>query len=157
VNVRFHVVGDGSEVSNLKKLVWDLRIDDSVFFHGFKTGKELDEFFDVCHIAVGSLGRDRTNMFETSDLKAREYCARGIPFVGSTTDRDFSMGFPYYDILGSNDHPIPIQRIIDFSRKVLADSHHHERMREYAENRLEWSVKMKKLLLFIQELLSERK
>jgi len=153
VNVRFHVVGDGSEVSNLKKLVWDLRIDDSVFFHGFKTGKELSEFFDKCHIAIGSLGIHRKGLTETSELKVREYCARGIPFVCSVPDSDFAEEFQYTLRVLSSEETIDIAGVISFAEKVCSDKTHSQRMREYAADNLCWSTKMTKVIEFCDRVL----
>jgi hypothetical protein len=71
----------GDEI-NLKNLASRLRINDHIIFHGFVHGKELDRLFEQNHIAVGSLGIHRIGLNQLSILKAREYCARGIPFGG---------------------------------------------------------------------------
>jgi len=153
VNVILHIVGDGSEVPNLKKLVWDLRIDDSVFFYGFKTDKELSEFFDKCHIAIGSLGIHRKGLTETSELKVREYCARGIPFVCSVPDSDFAEEFPYTLRVLSSEETIDIAALISFAEKICSDNTHSQRMREYAADNLCWSTKMTKVIEFCDRVL----
>jgi len=150
VNVRFHVVGDGSEIPNLKSLVADLKLENSVVFHGFKTGKELDSFFDKCHIAVSSLAIHRAGA--GSPLKSKEYCARGIPFVDSTTDEDFDPQFEFRMKIRSEENPINIEQIVEFAGRVLRDSDHHEKMRKYAIERLDWSIKMKRLKDFFEEI-----
>ena len=150
VDVRLHIAGDGSEVPNLKRLVADLELENSVVFHGFKTGKELDSFFDKCHIAVSSLAIHRAGA--GSPLKSKEYCARGIPFVDSTTDEDFDPQFEFRMKIRSEENPINMEQIVEFAGRVLRDSDHHEKMRKYAIERLDWSIKMKRLKDFFEEI-----
>jgi glycosyltransferase involved in cell wall biosynthesis len=154
VDVRLHIVGDGSELVNLKKLVTDLKLGDSVFFHGFKTGKELDAFFDKCHIAVGSVGAHRKGVTETSELKAREYCARGIPFFCSVPDADFPEDFPYALRVPSVEETIDMNKILTFVKSVCCDQRHPHIMREYALENLDWSIKMKRLVGFLERIIS---
>jgi len=152
VDLRLHVVGKGSEVTNLKKLVTDLKLENSVIFHGFRTGKELDGFFDKCHIGIGSLARHRTGMLETSELKAREYCGRGIPFICSVPDSDFAETYPYVMRVPSEEEPVDTTKIISFAKAVASDRKHPQLMRQYALENLDWSVKMKRLIQFLEEI-----
>ena len=153
-NVRLHIVGDGSEIPNLKKLVTDLKLGDSVFFHGFKTGEELDVLFDKCHIAIGSLGAHRKGLTETSELKAREYCSRGIPFFCSVPDADFPEDFPYALRVPSVEETIDMNKILTFVKSVCCDQRHPHIMREYALENLDWSIKMKRLVGFLERIIS---
>jgi len=155
--VRLHIVGHGSEISVLKKLVSTLALERSVLFHGFKTGEELDAFFDKCHIAVGSLGIHRKGLTETSELKAREYCTRGIPFFCSSPDADFSRDFPFLLLVPADESPIDLNIVSSFACKVLSDTEHSVKMREYAEENLDWSIKMKKIVEFIKNTLMHKK
>lgn len=156
MNVRLHVVGDGSEVPNLKKLVSDLELENSVMFHGFKMGKELDEFFDKCHIAIGSLGLHRIGVSEGSILKVREYCARGIPFIYGSMDKDFREGFPYLLNVPPDETPIDLDAVSSFAYRRLSDTEHSVKMREYAKENLDWLIKMKRLVEFMNEVLESK-
>jgi len=156
VNVRLHIVGDGSEVPNLKKLVSNLKLESSVVFYGFKTGKELDELFDKCHIAVGSLGLHRIGVSEGSILKVREYCTRGIPFIYGAMDSDFNEEFPYILRVPPDESPIDLNAVFSFAAVALSDTEHSVKMREYAEENLDWSIKMKKLIDFMNEILESK-
>jgi len=151
-NVILHIAGDGPELNNLKKLANELDIADRVVFHGFMMGKALDALFDKCHIAVGSLGIHRVGLREASILKAREYCSRGIPFIYGALDPDFSEDFPYILYCPADEYPIDIDQVLIFAQGVCADSDHPRKMREYAEEHLDWSVKMKKLKGFLEML-----
>jgi len=152
VDVRLHIAGDGSEVPNLKRLVADLELENSVVFHGFKTGEELDVLFDKCHIAAGSLAIHRAG--SGSPLKSKEYCARGIPFVDSAEDGDFHPEFPFRLKIDSSDCPLDIHQIIRFGESVLSDSDHPFKMREYAKENLDWKSKMKQLVDFLERVMT---
>ncbi len=154
LNVILHIVGDGEELPHLQKLAGDLGISDQVVFHGFVTGEPLDALFDLCHIAVGSLGIHRKGLTQTSELKGREYCARGIPYIIACADPDFPADFPYILHIPADESPIDIDQIAAFTKKAFSDPDHSERMRHYAVEYLDWSVKMKKLKDFIEVLTS---
>jgi len=152
LNIKLHIVGDGEDLLNLKKLSNDLEINDHIIFHGFTRGKKLDILFNQCHIAAGSLGIHRKGLTMTSELKSREYCSRGIPFIIACGDSDFPNDFPYILKLPSDENPINLEQVITFSYGISHDSDHPLKMRQYANENLDWSVKMKKLKGFIEDL-----
>jgi len=154
VNVRLNIVGNGSEILNLKKLVTDLKLENSVIFHGFKTGKELDESFDRCHIAVGSLAIHRAG--SGSPLKTKEYCARGIPFTDSTIDEDFEEHFAFRYLIESSENPIDMEETVSFANKVLEDPEHAIKMRNYAISNLDWNIKTKKIISFFEMVMNNK-
>ena len=153
--VVLHIAGGGAELSNLQKMANDLGIADQVVFHGFLTGNALDALFDQCHVAVGSLGIHRIGLKEASILKAREYCARGIPFIYGISDPDFTADFPYILHLPADESAIDIEKVLAFANKVCTDHEHPQKMRQYAEEYLDWSVKMKRLKGFLETLIGE--
>jgi glycosyltransferase involved in cell wall biosynthesis len=153
--VILHIAGNGSELSYLKKLANDLSITNQVVFHGFLTGNALNDLFDQCHIAVGSLGIHRIGLKEASTLKAREYCARGIPFIYGIPDLDFPEEFPFILHFPADDSPIDVEKVLAFAITISRDSDHPQKMRCYAEEHLDWSVKMKKLKDFLDTLVNE--
>lgn len=155
LRVVLHIAGDGPEMSSLKELTNNLGIVDQVVFHGFLTGKTLDSLFDQCHIAVGSLGIHRIGLREASILKAREYCARGIPFLYDVPDADFPSGFPYILRLPADESTINLEQVTSFVEEICADPNHPQKMRVYAEKHLDWSVKMKKLKIFLEATIDE--
>jgi len=156
VKLKIHIAGDGAELPSLKKLTHELGLTDSVIFHGFTTGKDLDTLFNQCHIAIGSLGIHRIGLKEASILKAREYCARGIPFIIACNDPDFPDDLPYIYRLPLDDSSINITEIIGFAETMCLDSLHPQIMREYAFEHLDWSIKMKKLKEFLETLIDDK-
>ena len=152
--VHLVIVGEGIELQNLRTMVKDLKLKDNVVFTGFMSGSALDDLFDNSHIAVGSLGMHRLDMIEASILKAREYCARGIPFLCGCSDPDFPDDFPYVHKVPADDSAIDIEKIVRFAEKVYSDHEHPKKMRTFAEENLEWSKKMEKLKEFCESLVS---
>ena len=142
--VILHIAGDGAERPHLQKLAGDLGITDRVVFHGFTTGKALDVLFDQCHIAVGALS-SRIGLKEASILKAREYlCQRNTLHLGYLiqTSPDFLA------ILHTPRRRAPsTSTSFSIREEIRADLGHPEKMRRYAEEHLDWSVKMKSLRL----------
>lgn len=154
-NICLHIVGEGKDISNLKKLVDNLHLSKQVIFHGFKTGEELDSLFNSCYVAVGSLGLHRIGLNESSTLKVREYCARGIPYIITCGDPDFPDDFPYIFRVPPDESPIDIESVIHFAQKVCSEPDHSQKMRKYAEENLDWSIKMKKLKGFLESLIED--
>lgn len=153
--IRFHIAGDGPDVPYLKKIASEMEITDSITFHGFKTGEELDLLFDQCHIAVGSLGIYRKGLSQTSELKAREYCARGIPSIMACQDPDFPDDYPYILHMPADDSPIDIEQVLSFAQEVCTDPDHPEKMRAYAREHLDWAAKMKRLRRFLETIVRQ--
>lgn len=152
VKIHLHIVGDGEEIPALKKMVKDLSITDTVFFYGPLHGKDLDEMFNRCDIAVGTLGIHRKGLHEASTLKSREYCARGIPFIEGTCDLDFPPDFPYILHIPADESPVDITEVIRFAKMVYSDLSFSIKMREYAKQSLDWSIKALKLKQFLLSL-----
>ncbi|KAF2959884.1 glycosyltransferase [Thermotoga sp. 38H-to] len=151
--VYFHIVGDGPELPRLRKLTKKLELEEYVVFHGPKHGEELDKMFEKMHVGIGALGNHRKKLLTTSELKIREYCARGIPFVSASYDPDFPEDFPFLLRIPSDESPVDIQKVISFY-KELKKTHpdYPLLMRKYAEEHLSWEIKMKPLVERIMEM-----
>lgn len=155
IKVYYHCIGEGNELENIKKLVKDLNIENYVIFHGIKTGKELDELFDIADIGIGSLGNHRKGIYFESALKNREYCARGLPFILSSKDTDFPDTIKFVRYIPNNDEPVNINEVINFYKEIK-NMNYIEEMRKYAEDNLSWEVKMKPVIEKINNILERR-
>lgn len=151
-SIILHVVGDGPALSDLRSLTDELNLKNNVIFHGFKSGKDLDDMFDISHIALDALAGFRKGLTESSSLKSREYCARGIPFIRTDKDPDISEKWEYIQMVPADESPIDMNTVISFADKVLADPEHPQKMRKFAEERLDWLAKMKVLKEFLETL-----
>ena len=89
-------------------------------------------------------------------MKVREYCARGIPFIYGVPDADFPEEFPYVLRVTSNEEQVDIAQVISFAGRVYSDQSNPQLMREYALANLDWSMKMKKLFEFMNEVFESK-
>jgi hypothetical protein len=140
------------EVKNLQEITTELGLSEYVIFHDKKDGEELDELFDRCHLAVGDLGSYRKGLKQTAALKVRDYSARGIPFISSVEDPDFSSDFPYILKLSADNEPVNMLQVIDFIKNIQLDLQHSSKLRDYATQNLDWSIKLKPVIEIIKKL-----
>jgi len=114
--VVFHIVG-GVHPNHMNgtfaPLIERYQLGDSVVFHGQLFGEQLDQVFNQCQFAIGSLGRHRSGITVIKTLKNREYATRGIPFIYSEQDSDFDHQ-PYVVKAPADETPIDIAQIVDF-------------------------------------------
>lgn len=110
VKLEFHIVGAGEERQRLEALQQELGVE-GVFFHGPKTGQELEIHYVNADIGVGSLGLYRKNVTFTSTLKTIEYCYYGLPFITGSCDRELSNDRFVMEV-GNNDSPIDLAKVI---------------------------------------------
>jgi len=143
-SVFFHIVG-GVHPHHMKQyfnpLIEKYHLHDKIIFHGTLFGKELDEVFNQCQFAIGSLGRHRSGITVIKTLKNREYATRGIPFIYSEIDSDFDHQ-PYIVKAPADETPIDIQQIIDFMADFKMAP---EDIRKTVEP-LQWKYQMKKVV-----------
>lgn len=119
--VFFHIVGNVAEAEmqgtrmapGFHPIIEQYGIGQYVVFHGQLFGHQLDEVFNRCQFAIGSLGRHRSGITHIKTLKNREYACRGIPFIYSECDADFD-GQPYVLKAPADESPIAIAQIVDF-------------------------------------------
>jgi len=145
--VFFHIVCTPSVILNdIKKIVATLNIKNFVIFHDQKFDRDLDDLFEKCHIAVANLGWHRVQINQASALKSREYMARGIPFIFSGKDLACSSSYPYALEIISNDTPVDIKQVINFARNIFKEPSHAKKIREYASDKLNWTIQIKKVV-----------
>lgn len=147
--VFFHIVGgvwksemyDSMHAPGFAELLDKYGIRDKVIFHDQLFGEELNQVFNQCCFAIGSLARHRSGITVIKTLKNREYATRGIPFIYSEQDSDFD-DQPYILKALPDETPINIQQILDY-----VDSHHFvpSEIRKTVEH-LSWKVQMKRVI-----------
>jgi hypothetical protein len=123
------------------ELIEKYGIQDKVIFHGQLFGQALDDVFNQCQFAIGSLARHRSGITNIKTLKNREYATRGIPFIYSEQDTDFDHQ-PYVLKTPADESPINIHQIIDF---VDANQFNPEDIRKSVE-RLSWKIQMQQVI-----------
>lgn len=150
----FNIVGEGVELSHLKKIVKSKGLEDHIIFHGKQHGAELDDLFNKSDIAIGSLGIHRLGLTKVSTLKAKEYCARGIPFIKAYVEKDFDgKGLDFYLNFPSDESNININEILEFYNKLVSNygvNEVRDRMRSFAENNLTWVIQVRPIVEYIK-------
>lgn len=144
VSVVFHVVG-GVLPEYMEHvfapIIKKYHLQDKVVFHGKLFGQALDDVFNQCQFAIGSLGRHRSGITVIKTLKNREYATRGIPFIYSEQDSDFDHQ-PYILKAPADESPIDIQQIVDFMARF---SMKPEEIRKTVEH-LTWKIQMRRVV-----------
>lgn len=140
-DVHVTIVGDGPALPELRQLVTALRLSDHVTLAGIVTGDALQALYESAHLAVSSLGLHRIGLERASVLKAREYCAIGIPFIASGLDPDFAGAVPFRLAVSADEHTHDLVRVFseyDRHRGSFDDA----AQRRYAEQHLDWRHKL---------------
>lgn len=146
--VSLNLIGKNGE--RYQRLIDKYKLNPFVYVCGELYGDDLDKKFNVSDIAVCSLGGHRKGIVKkSSELKSREYLARGLPIVTSVDidiishDCDFVLKVPV------DDSPIDIRKIIDFYEKNYTKSK-HDYIRKFAEERCSVSFGLNNVLKFIR-------
>ncbi|MDP2258249.1 MAG: glycosyltransferase [Caulobacter sp.] len=152
--VRFDIIGSGSEEAALRARVAERGVQDRVRFLGPLSGAALDAALADCQIGVSGLGMHRIGA-DTSDIKSREYCARGLPFVIANTDRDFGPDFPFAFHAPMTEAPVDIPAVLAFVDGLAAHRPGYPtEMRAFAEARLTWTAKMAPVVAMLETLIT---
>lgn len=145
LKISFTVIGVGPALNYLKDLTKNLALEDQVKFTGSLQGSELYKKYDDAHLAISAIGIHRIGLNYSSALKAREYCAVGIPFLATGIDPDFCAEIAFrYEINLCED----VGPIVDFftSLQCVNKFPKPETIRKYAEDNLDFEKKVKLIL-----------
>lgn len=145
MKVHLKIVGDGVSAKDLKILTDSLGAQEFIDFLGFLEGEKLYQEYEIAHLAVGSLALFRKNLNSACELKSREYCAVGIPFIAVGDDPDFPSDTSFRIKLPNREN---IDDLIDFFRHFNSEclSFTPSEIRDFAWRKLDFSVKMKEIL-----------
>lgn len=147
-----HLVGDGPAVPELRSLATELGTEARVRFHGMQSGEPLDRLFDEADVALDSLGLHRLGLPSSSSLKAREYCARGVPFALASDDPDFPASLRFVHRVPADESPLDIGALLRFSRRMReAQPGVGAEMRDYAERNLTWEAKLAPVAAYLDQ------
>jgi glycosyltransferase involved in cell wall biosynthesis len=150
--VKIDFVGSGTETNALKTLAQTKGVADAVRFHGPLTGAPLDNLIASAHLGIGCIGLHRTYK-DTSDLKTREYCARGRPFLADRLELDFQEVADYVYVCPPNDTPIDLASVYSWYLS-LDPSRASSILRAHAIAHLSWIVKMDSISTWIHSKVS---
>ena len=149
----FHMVGDGASLQEYKEIIEQYAISDKVIIYGNKSGKNLDDIYDKCSIAVASLGLHRINLFLASTLKTREYGAKGLPIITSTKIDYIPDDYKYQLKFSEDESAINMEQVIDFFDRIYQTEGDFEKVnkeiREFAEKKCDISITMRPVVEYI--------
>lgn len=152
-NVYLHLVGDGKELNLYEKMVEKLELKDRVFFHGKKTGQDLDDIYVTADIGIDCMAmyKDKRNFL--SSIKVTEYLAKGLPVITGVDVDVFQKTSTNYNIqFENNELPINMIKVINHldqlhngkDGEVVASE-----IREFAKRTVDNSIVMKRIIKYI--------
>lgn len=123
-------------------LIKSLNLKSNITFHQpeYDTYK-ISKKFNSAHIGVGSLSLSQSKSFYRSELKIREYCAAGLPFIFKANDIDFNK---FKFCLNLNFFELKIEDIIKWYNHLPENT--PEIMHKYSISNLDYSIKVKYLI-----------
>lgn len=145
----FHIVG--TTRPELKDLTKQYELEDYIIFHGFKTGIELDELFEIADIGVNKIriDTDATKSVGMTTLKTVEYTFRGLPQIsgaGFTVDRNHVDVPNFLYVFKNNEYDL--MDVLSFYDALDVTPH---MIRAYAKQHMSWN----KVFLDVFEKLNE--
>ncbi len=149
VRINFYIVGDGFEKVNLIKLVKDLDLEDQVHFLGVKEGGDLARCFENVHVGICNLAEFRKGLSFISELKTRDYTARGIPFILACDDIDFLGPLPFVFRCRNDDSLIDLDEVIEWYTGLDRKYDDFSFMRRFAIQKLDYTIKVKQDILTV--------
>jgi glycosyltransferase involved in cell wall biosynthesis len=148
-----HFVGSGPEINYYHQLVRRYNLSAHVFFHGPLSGRELTNIFNKSNIAACSLGGHRKGLYLSSELKSREYLARGLPMVASTKIDVIPPNFEYCLYFPEDDSSIDIEQIVKFYVSLLVNQTRFEmisKIRKFTEENCDVAKAMKPVVEYLK-------
>ncbi len=150
--INIHFVGDGPELIKYKQLVEKYNLINYVYFYGILNGKELENVFNLCDIGLCSLANHKKNIFRSSELKSREYLAKGLPIISSTKIDVLPENFEYCYYVPEDDSPIDIDEIVKYYEYIYKNENIEEirnNIREFALKNIDINVTMEPVIKYI--------
>lgn len=148
--VRFQLAGPGMEVDLLRKLTKELHVEKYVDFLGTVIGEQLNELFLHSHIGVSVLGVHRAKMKECDSLKAREFCARRLPFLTEEAETQYR-GKPFVLYVPSNETPVDICKVVSFYNTIVVHPEILDEMRSFAEAKCDWTYAFRNVISYLEK------
>lgn len=144
-DVFFYIIGTGPFRKELELLSDELLLSKYIIFVGEKEKEELEYYYSIASVGVGSLGLYNTGeLKKVNSLKTREYCAKGLPFIITVCDYIFvDSNVDFCMIVENNNTPILIHDVISFLNFLKAkysEDSLAETMINFANERLDWSA-----------------
>jgi hypothetical protein len=115
--------------------------------------EELTELINRVDIGVSNLANYMIGFNETTNLKSRDYYARGLPFIQANTmpDIEGTEGVNYYLNLPNSSDLIDMDLVKDFVDRLRENLPHPEKMHVFANQHLIWDKTVGELVMIIEK------
>lgn len=148
----FFIIGSSNYVDTYRSMVLDLKLSKRVHFLGFLDYQEYKALYDECDLAIEVLAPHRKSLHQTASLKAREYCAVGIPYLSASKDPDIQNNIGDYIVtVPATDDPVDLTLIRDFINDLNRGQCAQE-LRSFSLEFLSWDEKVKNVHRFVAAL-----
>jgi len=147
--VHILMVGDGPELKNYKHLVETNNLNDYVTFFGEING-DLDDIYSIADIGVCSLRSSDMGIQISSQLKSREYLARGLPII-TAGDIDILQDTNFkYEFISHSDE-VDIEKVVSFyiDKCHGGDECCTKEIRVFAEEYCSWDYGMETVINYL--------
>ena len=160
-DIEIHLVGDGTETELYHDIVKENRLDNRVFFHGRKTGADLDILYDNADIGLEIFGLYKRGLdsekYPSSSLKSREYFSRGLPIVsGADLDIFYDRNEQYYLRFPNDSSPIDMDEVIGFYNEIYDSGKPYQEVindiREFASENITWESTFREVISYLNGL-----
>lgn len=111
---------------------------------------KLEELINGVDVGVSNLANYMIHFNETTNLKSRDYYARGLPFIQANTmpDIEGTKGAEYYLNIPNNSDLIDMDKVVSFIDKMRKNYNHPNEMRIFAEENLSWQKTVGELVVY---------
>jgi len=151
--VNLHIVGTGEYFDFYKDLAEKTNLlNKHIFIYGKKVGKELDDIYKDCNVALGHLATHRIGITISPALKIREYGARGLPIVSAPMLDIYNDDTkPYILKIEDDETNVNVNEIVDFVHRIYNEKEVNMVIRKKFEPYCDWKHVYKDVLECIFE------
>lgn len=142
-----HMVGEDCDGS-LKKwiaMAEEAGIIENIVCEGEKYGAQLDEIANMCDVAIAGLGLYKKKLFNASELKVLNYCARGIPFLYCSEPLDNSCIKDCCMKIPNDASPLDVEEMVWFCRRIEQITDASVLLRDYCKQNYNWESQLGKV------------
>jgi hypothetical protein len=157
--VNIHLTLVGHIPATYEKLITECRACENIKIEltGPLYGDALNVYFARANLAVASLGEFRIGINNRPTLKVREYIARGLPFIYASGDPDLPEPCPFALRIPNDHTAVDINQAVQFALVLSIQEKISAEMRCFAEQNLDWTLKVRETYNFTVDVVTRLK
>jgi len=153
---KLHFAGRGLELDRYRQLASDPLIRDKVIFYDTLSGDALDELYNAADFGACSMGLYKTGVQVSSELKSREYLAKGLPVIsGCEIDILSEKTQDFYQQHPGHPAPIDFRLIVPFYDRIYSRADGFDAQMQaitgFAKANIDISVTMQPVINYLSE------